>query len=212
MAVRHRRLLDRLPRLRRPQPSRRLRRGSPCSGGVPKPASESVRHIVAGGSDSAIFAAPTFDDFWITCSTVSAPLAMRVVDRVGADRQRARRGLDHGVGADLPAIERRGDRERLHRRARLEDVGQRAVAHLLARDAVARIRVVRRPVGEREDLAALRVEDHEPAGLRAVAPPRPPSARGTRGTAAVCRSRARDRVRPAARGSTRRPRRPRRAG
>ena len=31
-------------------------------------------HIVSGGSDSAIFAAPTFDDFWITCSTVSAPL------------------------------------------------------------------------------------------------------------------------------------------
>jgi hypothetical protein len=33
-----------------------------------------MRHIVAEGSESAILAAPTFDDFWITCSTVSAPL------------------------------------------------------------------------------------------------------------------------------------------
>ena len=40
MAVRHRRLLDRLPRLRRPQAARRPRRGSPVFGGVPKPASE----------------------------------------------------------------------------------------------------------------------------------------------------------------------------
>ena len=32
-----------------------------------------IRHSVAGGSDSAIFAAPTLDDFWITCSTVNAP-------------------------------------------------------------------------------------------------------------------------------------------
>ncbi len=47
--------------------------GKPVFGAAPKPASESICHIVADGSDSAIFAAPTFDDFWITCSTVSAP-------------------------------------------------------------------------------------------------------------------------------------------
>ena len=47
--------------------------GKPVFGGVPNPASASICHIVSGGSDSAIFAAPTFDDFWITCSTVSAP-------------------------------------------------------------------------------------------------------------------------------------------
>jgi hypothetical protein len=42
-------------------------------GAAPKPASDSICHIVADGSDNAIFAAPTFDDFWITCSTDSAP-------------------------------------------------------------------------------------------------------------------------------------------
>ncbi len=48
--------------------------GKPVFGAVPKPESESICHSVADGSDSAIFAAPTFDDFWITCSTVNAPL------------------------------------------------------------------------------------------------------------------------------------------
>ena len=43
-------------------------------GGVPKPDSENMCHSVSGGSDNAIFAAPTLDDFWITCSTVNAPL------------------------------------------------------------------------------------------------------------------------------------------
>ena len=47
--------------------------GKPVLGAAPNPASESICHIVAGGNVSAIFAAPTFDDFWITCSTVSAP-------------------------------------------------------------------------------------------------------------------------------------------
>ena len=37
--------------------------GNPVFGGVPKPASENMRHSVSAGSDSAIFAAPTFDDF-----------------------------------------------------------------------------------------------------------------------------------------------------
>ncbi len=37
--------------------------GKPVFGGVPNPASDSVRHSVAGGSDSAILAAPIFDDF-----------------------------------------------------------------------------------------------------------------------------------------------------
>ena len=113
--------------------------GNPVCGGVPKPASESICHIVSGGSDSAIFAAPTFDDFWITCSTVSAPfgcaswiVAVPIVSVPGA-------GLDHRVGRDLAGFERGGDRERLQRRARLEHVGQRAVAHLLARDRVARL-------------------------------------------------------------------------
>ena len=47
--------------------------GKAGRGGVPKPASENICHSVSDGNDSAIFAAPTFDDFWITCSTVSGP-------------------------------------------------------------------------------------------------------------------------------------------
>jgi len=47
--------------------------GKPVMGAAPKPLAERVCHMVSGGSDSAIFAAPTFDDFWITCSTVSGP-------------------------------------------------------------------------------------------------------------------------------------------
>jgi len=40
---------------------------------VPKPTAENIVHMLSDGSDSAIFAAPTFEDFWITCSTVNAP-------------------------------------------------------------------------------------------------------------------------------------------
>ena len=40
---------------------------------MPKPAFENISHIVADGKPSAILAAPTLDDFWMTCSTVSAP-------------------------------------------------------------------------------------------------------------------------------------------
>ncbi len=74
VTVRHRRLLDRLPGLRRAAADPRPRPESRCSAACRIPRRTSVCHIVAGGSDSAIFAAPTFDDFWITCSTVSAPL------------------------------------------------------------------------------------------------------------------------------------------
>ena len=92
-----------------------------------------------GGSDSAIFAAPTLDDFWITCSTVSAPAGCASWIVLRADRQRARRGLDHGVaGVTLPLSSAARDGERLQRRARLEQIGDRAVAHAVARDAVAR--------------------------------------------------------------------------
>jgi hypothetical protein len=42
-------------------------------GGVPKPALENISHMVSDDKPSAILAAPTFEDFWITCSTVSVP-------------------------------------------------------------------------------------------------------------------------------------------
>ena len=93
---------------------------------------------------------------------------MCVVDRRVADGERAAFGVDHRVGTYLAGLQRNGDRERLHRRARFEHVGQRAITHPLARRLVARVRVVGRQIRERENLAATGVDDHEPAGLRLV--------------------------------------------
>ena len=162
--------------------------GKPVFGGVPKPASESICHIVAGGSDSAIFAAPTFDDFWITCSTVSAPVGCASWIVLGPIVSVPGAGLDHRVGPHLARFERRRDRERLQRRAGLEHVGQRAVAHPLARDACcARSGCTSASSRARGSRRSAR------RGSRARRPsrcsPRPrPSARGTRGTAAARRS------------------------
>ena len=186
--------------------------GNPVFGAVPKPESESICHSVDGRQRQRDLRRADVRRFLDHLLDRQRAVRMRVVNRVGADRQRAGRRLDHRVRPHRAAVERRRDRERLQRRARLEHVGQRAVAHLVARDAVARVRVVRRPVREREDLAGLRVEDHEPAGFRAVAPRRRTSTRGTRGIADGRRSKARDRGPAAARGSTRRLRRSRRAG
>ena len=128
---------------------------------------------ISGGSDSAIFAAPTFDDFWITCSTVSAPLAwvswivagpivsvpgpvwITVSGRILPESSAA--AIVNGFSVEP------GSNTSVSARLRI----------LLARDAVARVRVVRRPVGEREDLAGARRR-----GSRARRPspcsPRPP--------------------------------------
>jgi hypothetical protein len=57
-SVRHRRLLDRL-HVRRAQASCDFA-GKPVL--ASKPASENACHMVSAGIDSAIFAAPTFDD------------------------------------------------------------------------------------------------------------------------------------------------------
>ena len=80
--------------------------GKPVFGGVPKPASENIRHNVSDGNDSAIFAAPTFDDFWITCSTVSGPARCASWIVVLADRQLAGLRVDHRIGTDLAGLER----------------------------------------------------------------------------------------------------------
>ena len=93
---------------------------------------------------------------------------MCVVDRRVADGERAAFGVDHRVGTYLAGLQRNGDRERLHRRARFEHVGQRAITHPLARHLVARVRVVGRQIRECENLAATGIDDHEPASLRLV--------------------------------------------
>ncbi len=47
--------------------------GKPTFVWVPNPTSERMVHSFRGAIASAIFAEPTFDDFWITCATVSIP-------------------------------------------------------------------------------------------------------------------------------------------
>src|SRR5437016_6168924 len=45
--------------------------GKPRPGAAPKPTSRNISHIDSAESASAIFAAPTLEDFWMTCATVS---------------------------------------------------------------------------------------------------------------------------------------------
>ena len=93
---------------------------------------------------------------------------MRVVDRLVADGQRARRGVDDRHRLDFAGLQCGGDGERLHGRAGLEGVGERAVAHPLAHGTAAIVRVVRGPVGERQDFAGARVENDQAAGFGLV--------------------------------------------
>ena len=138
-------------------------------GACPRPSAAYISHIFCGGIASAIFAVPTFDDFCTTCSTVSGPYAcaspmvlVPIVRRPGAVWITV-------PGLTSPMLEGHRDGERLHRRAGLEGVGDDAVAQLRAGQLTALVRVVGRPVGQRQDLAGVRVEHHRRARLRLVA-------------------------------------------
>src|SRR4051794_7011682 len=93
---------------------------------------------------------------------------MRIVDGCGPDGQRAGRGLYGGIRTNLADIESGRNREWLERGPGLEHVGERTVAHPIARSAQPVVRVVRGPVRDREEFAALRVHDHQAARLRLV--------------------------------------------
>ena len=111
---------------------------------------------------------PRCDDFWITCSTVSAPCAcaswivavpivsepgavwITVSGRIGPASSAA--AIVNGFSVEPGSNTSVSARLRIRSRATLS----RAV------------RVVRRPVREREDLAGLHVEDDEAAGLGLV--------------------------------------------
>ena len=164
---------------------------------------ENMSHIVSGGSASAIFAAPTFDDFWITCSTrqrarrrarrgscrmpivhrAAAPVWITVSGRILPASSAAAIvngfSVEPGSNTSVSARLRMRSRATLSRRFGLY-VGQLASARIS-------------PVCD--------VEDDERRPPSPCAARRRPSARGTRGTAAASRSPARDRVPPAARGS-----------
>ena len=94
--VGHGGLLDRPPALVRAHAAAGLAREAEPRRGAEADRSN-MFHIASAGSDSAILAAPTLDDFWITCSTVSMPRGMRVVDGCLADGEAAGRGLRSAV-------------------------------------------------------------------------------------------------------------------
>ena len=122
VSVGHRRLLDRTPRLCRTQPSghfagksglgRRAetRAGKHLPHGFRRQAQRDLGGAhVRGFLDHLLHGERTF--------------RVCIVNRVAADRQHARRGFNHGVGAHAAGFERGRDGERLQRRSRLEDVG-----------------------------------------------------------------------------------------
>ena len=85
-------------------------------------------------------------------------------------RQPAARGRYHRVRRDFSPLDCLSDGEGLERGARLEAVGDDAVAQLRAGQTAAIIGVVRRQIGERQHLAGLGVEHDDGAclGLAAV--------------------------------------------
>ena len=167
MAIRDRGLLDRPPALRRPQPTgdrageAELRRLPESRGRVRVP-QRLCRQFERDlrGADVARLGHDLFD--------AQQAVRVRVADRAVADRQLAGGRLDLRVGPHLAGLERRHDREWLHRRTGLERVGQHPVADGLAAELAARVRVVRRQVRQRQQFAASRVDHDGGARLRVV--------------------------------------------
>ncbi len=124
---------------------------------------------------------------------------MRIADRRAGQRHPAGRRLDHRARRDPAGLERPGGDERLHRRARLEGVGERPVAQLRAAQVAAVGGRIARVVGQRQHLAGLRVEDDDAAGLGLVARRRRRGCAGRRRTAPSSRSPGRCRGRRPAR-------------
>jgi hypothetical protein len=87
-----------------------------------------------------------------------------VVDRGAGHGDAARVGVDDGLRRHAAQLQRGGDGDRLHGRARLEHVGHRAVAQLFAGEVAAVVRVVARVVGHGEQLARLGIDHHHAAG------------------------------------------------
>ena len=93
---------------------------------------------------------------------------MHVGRAPAADADGARRHVEHGVGTHAAAFQRPGDDQRLHRRARLEHVGDGAVAQLVATQVAAVAGVKTGVVGQGQDLAGAGIQHHGAAGLGLV--------------------------------------------
>ena len=91
-------------------------------------------------------------------------VAMDVEDRLAAaNLDEARRAVDPVVGPDHALLQGRRCGDDLERRPGLVEVLDGAVAPLALVGPAERVRVERRPVGEREDLAGQRIHDHRAA-------------------------------------------------
>mmetsp|Transcript_5866 Transcript_5866/g.23095 ORF Transcript_5866/g.23095 Transcript_5866/m.23095 type:complete len:499 (-) Transcript_5866:703-2199(-) len=77
-------------------------------------------------------------------------------------------GVDEGVGRDAMGFQCQAGDEGLHRRARFEHIGQRAVAQLLAGEVLPVAGVVAREVGQGQHLAALHIQHDDRARLGLV--------------------------------------------
>ena len=77
-------------------------------------------------------------------------------------------GVDHRLGLDTARLQRQTNRERLHGRAGLEHVGERAVAQLLAGQVLALVGHVAGVVGQGQQLAGVGVHHHHAARLGLV--------------------------------------------
>ena len=95
-------------------------------------------------------------------------VGMHIADHAVAELDRAAGGVDERIGPELSGLERRRDRKRLHCRAGLEQIGDRAVARRRALEAHAVIGIEIGLVDHREHLAGLCVEHHRAATARAV--------------------------------------------
>ncbi len=90
-----------------------------------------------------------------------AVVARHVLDGEATDRHVARVGVDQRVLGHHPGLQRGGDGQRLHRRTRLDQVGDRAVAARIGIDPGDRVRVVGRQVDHGHDLAGGHVHHHD---------------------------------------------------
>ena len=91
---------------------------------------------------------------------------MGVAHGGGADFIRI--GVKPSVHAHFARIERLGNGERLHRRARLDHIGYRTVAALLAVGMAGAVGVVGGAVGQRQNFTGLRIQHHHAACFGAV--------------------------------------------
>src|SRR5690606_3410163 len=91
-----------------------------------------------------------------------------VAKRIHTDLHEARRGIDDRIRVIAARCEGRRRNERLHARARLEDVRRRAIAVARGRDLVPVVGVVRRLIDHREHFAGVDVEHDERARLRVM--------------------------------------------